>query len=158
MRPEPTQEALQQLLDKDAIKDTLYDYAYYLDMNYTEELAQLFTDDCYIAYGPGFGAEGIDAYRETLQGVGTFFTGTSHHVSNIKIDFEDENTARVRSVLLAWHRYQRERADGYVLGQYHDVMVRTPEGWRFNRRELQHAGTIDFHTKPEHQTMIARRS
>ena len=100
------------LAEKDAIKTVLYDYGFYLDMNMTKELADLFTDDCYVAYGPGFGADGIDAYRETLEGVGTFFGGTSHHVSNVVVAFEDDDTATVRSVLYAWHRYNRDRPDG----------------------------------------------
>lgn len=146
------------LAEKDAIKTVLYDYGFYLDMNMTKELADLFTDDCYIAYGPGFGADGIAAYRDTLEGVGTFFNATSHHVSNVVIVLEDDDTATVRSVLYAWHRYNRDRPDGYVLGQYHDTMVRTEDGWKFKRRELKHAGTVDFHTKPANQTMIERRS
>jgi ketosteroid isomerase-like protein len=149
--------AVRQLVDKDAIRTVLYDYAYYLDMNLTDELAGLFTDDCFIAYGPGFGADGIEEYRKTLEGVGTFFTATSHHVSNVKVEFTDDDTAEVRSAVYAWHRYQRERPDGHVMGQYHDVLVRTAAGWRFKRRELKHAGTTDFHTKPENQTMIGRR-
>lgn len=157
MTVDSTERAVRQLVEADAIRTVLYDYAYYLDMNLTKELAELFTDDCYIAYGPGFGADGIEEYRKTLEGVGTFFTATSHHVSNVKVEFTDDDTAKVRSAVYAWHRYQRERPDGVVMGQYHDVLVRTADGWRFKRRELKHAGTTNFHTKPENQTMIGRR-
>jgi 3-phenylpropionate/cinnamic acid dioxygenase small subunit len=157
MTVDSMERAVRQLVDKDAIRTVLYDYAYYLDMNLTDDLAGLFTDDCFIAYGPGFGADGIEEYRKTLEGVGTFFTATSHHVSNVKVEFTDDDTAEVRSAVYAWHRYQRERPDGHVMGQYHDVLVRTAAGWRFKRRELKHAGTTDFHTKPENQTMIGRR-
>ena len=96
---------------------------------------------------------------KTLEGVGTFFTATSDDAkrSNVKVEFTDDDTAEVRSAVYAWHRYQRERPDGHVMGQYHDVLVRTAAGWRFKRRELKHAGTTDFHTKPENQTMIGRR-
>lgn len=142
---------VRQLVDREEIRTLLYDYAFHLDMNQTAELTGLFTPDCYIAYGPDFGAEGIEAYRETLEndktGVGAFFAGTSHHVSNVVIDFEDEDTARVRSVLYAWHHYNRERPDGVVMGQYHDIVVRTPDGWRIRRRELKHAGTESYHAK-----------
>jgi ketosteroid isomerase-like protein len=154
---EVLQEMVRELVEKDRIKTVLFDYAFYLDMNMTEELATLFTDDCVVSYGPGFGADGKDEYRRTLEGVGTYFAATSHHVSNVVVSFADEDTAIVRSVLLAWHRYNRDRPDSHVMGQYHDVLVRTPDGWRFKSRELRHAGTIDYHTKPEHQTMIGRR-
>jgi ketosteroid isomerase-like protein len=140
------------------IRTLLYDYAFHLDMNQTEELAALFTEDCSVCYGPGFGADGINAYRKTLEGVGSYFAATSHHVSNVKVVFEDDNTAVVRSTLYAWHRYRRERPDGILWGQYHDIVVREPQGWKFKRRELRTSGVKDFHTKPEHQLPIGRQS
>jgi ketosteroid isomerase-like protein len=139
------------------IRNLLSDYAFHLDMNETEALAELFTDDCTVIYGPGFGAEGIEAYRKTLDGVGSYFAATSHHVSNIKVTFDDADTAQVRSVLYAWHRYRRERPDGVLWGQYHDVVVRQRGKWRFKRRELRTTAVKDFHTKPEHQLPIGRR-
>ena len=65
----------------------IYEYAFHLDMNHPDELAELFVDDCEVVYGPDFGAEGIEAYRKTLEGIGSFFEATSHHVSNIVVDF-----------------------------------------------------------------------
>jgi 3-phenylpropionate/cinnamic acid dioxygenase small subunit len=154
--------AVQALVDKDEIARVLYDYAYYLDLNETDKLLRLFTQDCHIAYGPEHGADGVAAYRETLQGekygVGAFFAGTSHHVSNVAVDFLDENTAAVRSVLYAWHKYNRERPDGVVMGQYHDILVRTAEGWRIKRRELKHAGTENYHAKGAALNPIPRNS
>jgi 3-phenylpropionate/cinnamic acid dioxygenase small subunit len=155
-------QTVQILADKDEIKTLLYDYAFYLDMNQTKDLTDLFTEDCYIAYQPNLGADGIEAYRATLEdpkfGVGGFFAATSHHVSNVVISFEDADTANVRSVLYAWHRYNRDRPDGVVMGQYHDIVVRTAEGWRIKRRELKHAGTENYHAKGESLNPIARRS
>jgi 3-phenylpropionate/cinnamic acid dioxygenase small subunit len=139
-----------ELVETNRIHRLLSDYAYYLDMNLPDELAALFTEDCYVAYGPDFGAEGRAAYRETLDGIGTFFAATSHHVSNIVVDFgPGRDTARVRSALYAWHRYTRERPDGHFFGQYHDDLVRTDDGWRFARRELRAAGVVDFHVKQQ---------
>jgi hypothetical protein len=65
------------------------------------------------------------------------------------VDFVSEDEATVRSVLYAWHRYTRDRPDGHVWGQYHDVMVRVDGQWRFKRRELRAAGTRDFHVKQQ---------
>jgi ketosteroid isomerase-like protein len=142
----------------EAIRTLLSDYAFHLDMNQTTDLVALFVDDCSVIYGPGFGAEGIDAYRKTLEGVGSYFAATSHHVSNITIDFKGQDTAIVRSTLYAWHRYRKERPDGVLWGQYHDVVVRGTGGWRFKKRELRTTGVKDFHTKPEHQSPIGRRA
>jgi hypothetical protein len=153
---------VQRLVDQDAIARVLYDYTYYLDLNETDQLLELFTPDCHVAYGPEHGADGVEAYRETLQGdkfgVGAFFAGTSHHVSNVVIDFVDEDTVNVRSVLYAWHKYNRERPDGIVMGQYHDILVRTPDGWRIKRRELKHAGTESYHAKGDALNPIPRNN
>jgi hypothetical protein len=140
---------LQLLIDSEEIGRLIYDYAFHLDMNHPEELAELFVDDCEVIYGPDFGAEGIEAYRKTLDGIGDFFEATSHHVSNIVVDFVTEDEATVRSVLYAWHRYKRDRPDSHVWGQYHDVVVRVDGQWRFKRRELRAAGTKDFHVKQQ---------
>jgi len=116
----------------------------------TAAAAELFTEDCYVAYGPNFGAEGRAAYRETLSGIGSFFAATSHHVSNVVVDFgPDLATATVRSVLYAWHKYTRDRPDGHFFGQYHDELVKVDGHWRFARRELRASGVVDFHVKQQ---------
>jgi ketosteroid isomerase-like protein len=140
---------LQQLTDADAIRRVIYEYAFHLDMNHPDELAALFVDDCEVVYGPNFGADGIEAYKKTLEGIGEFFEATSHHVCNIVIDFDHEDQATARSVLYAWHRYRRDRPDSHVWGQYHDVLVRVDGEWRFKRRELRAAGTKDFHVEQQ---------
>lgn len=153
---------VQRLVDQDEIARVLFDYANFLDLNDPEPLLTLFTPDCHIAYGPEHGADGVEAYRETLIsdrfGIGAFFAGTSHHVSNVVIDFADGDTANVRSVLYAWHRYNRERPDGVVMGQYHDILVRTPDGWKIKRRELKHAGTETYHAKGDALNPIPRNN
>lgn len=153
-------EAVQRLVDRNEIEQLLFDYANFLDLNEVDQLVALFTPDCHIAYGPDHGADGAEAYRETLAhekfGVGAFFAATSHHVSNVVIDFVDADTAQVRSTLYAWHRYTRERPDGVVMGQYHDTIVRRDGTWRIHRRELKHAGTETYHAKGDALNPIPR--
>jgi uncharacterized protein (TIGR02246 family) len=143
----PDSKALRQLADREQIRDLIAQYAFHLDMNHPQELAGLFVEDCTVVYGPNFGAEGRAAYLKTLDGIGTFFQATSHHVSNIVIEFTGDDEAAVRSTLYAWHRYRKERPDGHLWGQYHDLLVRTDGGWKFKRRELRTAGAKDFHVK-----------
>lgn len=156
------EEIVQRLVDEADIRRVLFQYAHFLDHNEIDSLTALFTADCHIAYGPDHGADGIAAYKETLSdekfGVGAFFAGTSHHVSNIVIDFAGQDEANVRSQLYAWHKYNRERPDGVVMGQYHDVVVRTAEGWRIKRRELKHVGTESYHAKGDALNMIPRKN
>src|SRR6267154_359884 len=135
-----------QLIAREQIRDLIFEYAFHLDMNHPKELAELFVDDCTVVYGPNFGAEGRAAYLKTLDGIGSFFQATSHHVSNIVIEFRSDSEASVRSTLYAWHRYRKERPDGHLWGQYHDIMVRAAGQWRFKRRELRTARTGQPHS------------
>ena len=139
--------ALKRLIDERAIERLLFDYAYFLDMNMPDEMSALFVDECVVSYAPNFGAEGIEAYKKTLDGIGTFFTATSHHVSNVCIDFEADVRAKVRAVVLAIHRYTRERPDGLLYGQYDDVVVKVDGGWKFKVRTLRTTMTTDYHVK-----------
>jgi 3-phenylpropionate/cinnamic acid dioxygenase small subunit len=147
MATPPAADKLDQLIAKEEISQLIYQYAYHLDMNHPQELADLFVEDCEVVYAPNFGAVGREAYLKTLDGVGSYFVATSHHVSNIHVEFNSDTEARVRSVLYAWHRYRRERPDSHLWGQYHDVVVKVDGQWRFKRRELRTTGAKEFHVK-----------
>jgi hypothetical protein len=138
---------LTKLTEERAVSRLLYDYSYALDMNRPEELAALFVEDCKVSYAPNFGAEGMAAYKKTLEGIGTFFRGTSHHNSNICVDFVSDTEAKVRSIVLAIHRYMKERPDGILYGQYFDTVVKTSGKWKFKSRELRTTLTSNYHVK-----------
>ena len=125
------------LIEERAVSRLLYDYSYALDMNRPDELAALFVEDCKVSYAPNFGAEGMAAYKKTLEGIGTFFRATSHHNSNICVDFLSDTEAKVRSIVLAIHRYTKERPDGILYGQYFDLVVKSGGLWKFKSRELR---------------------
>ena len=137
----------ERLLEEKAIERIVHDYAYFLDMNQPERMVELFVDDCEVSYAPNFGASGIEAYTKTLDGIGTFFTATSHHVSGVVVDWVSANEASVRAVVLAIHRYTKERPDGILYGQYHDVVVKQDGQWKFKTRILKTTMTTDYHVK-----------
>jgi hypothetical protein len=138
---------LHKLIEERAISRLMYDYSYALDMNRPDELAALFIEDCKVSYAPNFGAEGMEAYKKTLEGIGTFFRGTSHHNSNICVDFVSDTEADVRSIVLAIHRYTKERPDGILYGQYFDRVVKVGEQWKFKMRELRTTLASSYHVK-----------
>ncbi len=138
---------IDRLLEQRSIECMMYEYSYHLDMNHPDQLAALFVDDCEVSYAPNFGARGMEAYKKTLEGIGTFFRGTSHHNSNIVIDFVGDGEANVRSIVLAVHRYTRERPDGILYGQYFDHVVKVDGQWKFKRRELRTTMTTNYHVK-----------
>jgi ketosteroid isomerase-like protein len=138
---------IEKLVEQQAIERMMFEYSYALDMNQPETLAALFVDDCEVSYAPNFGATGIEAYKKTLEGIGSFFKGTSHHNSNIIVDFVNPSEANVRSIVLALHRYQKERPDGILYGQYFDTIVKADGQWKFKRRELRTTLTTDYHVR-----------
>lgn len=140
-------DALDRIVEERAIERIVFDYAYYLDMNMPDKMIELFVDDCEVSYAPNFGATGIEDYAKTLDGIGTFFSATSHHVSNIVIDWVSDNEATLRAAVLAIHRYTKERPDGILYGQYHDVVVKQEGQWKFKKRILKTVMTTDYHVK-----------
>ncbi|AMG75591.1 MULTISPECIES: nuclear transport factor 2 family protein [Sphingopyxis] len=146
------EQTLSRLVETQAIERILFDYAYYLDMNMPDKMAEMFTDDCVVDYAPNFGATGIEAYKKTLDGIGTFFKATSHHVSNICVDFVSDTEATVRAVVLAIHRYAKDRPDGILYGQYHDVVVKEDGVWKFKVRVLKTTMGTDYHVKTANPT------
>ena len=135
------------MIEQRAIERMMFDYSYHLDMKHPEQLAGLFVEDCEVSYAPNFGAKGMDAYKKTLEGIGSYFKGTSHHNSNIVVDFVSDTEANVRSVVLAIHRYTKERPDGILYGQYFDVVVKDGGQWKFKRRELRTSKATDYHVR-----------
>ena len=143
-----TERALRRLLDKDAIVELVHRYSYLVDHERPDELAELFTEDCVVDYGPGIGppARGRKAFRSMFRSNPEEpgrFVATSHHNANVLVRFEDDDRARVLTTVYAWHKAP-DGSTPEVWGCYHDVAVRTPEGWRLAERQLRLAGTQDW--------------
>lgn len=138
---------LDMVVEQRAIERVISDYAYYLDMNMPEKMVELFVEDCEVNYAPNFGAKGMEEYKKTLDGIGSFFKGTSHHNSGIVVDFISPTEAKTRTIVLAIHRYTKDRPDGILFGQYFDVLVKEAGQWKFKSRELRTTMTTDYHVR-----------
>ena len=145
------------MTDREAIADLIHAYCLHFDQNEAEAVAALFTADARVDYGPELepilGAAQI-APRIAV-GLREIFAATSHHVSNIRIAFEDADHATSVSYLYAWHRYRDGSPDGELWGRYHHRFERTDGGWRIAELVLRAAGTRDFHRARMHP--IGRR-
>ncbi len=124
------------LVERQAITDVLIEYCTALDRMDLARLGGLFTEDCVVDYGPEewLQSRGREALERSLARMWRW-SRTSHHLSNVQIDFRDDDEAFVRSYVHAWH----ERSDGSsatILGQYHDRCVRGSEGWRIAERRM----------------------
>ncbi|MEO1201166.1 MAG: nuclear transport factor 2 family protein [Pseudomonadota bacterium] len=129
------------LIDRQAIVDVLIAYCDALDRMDLDRLSTLFTDDCRVAYGPNekLVSHGSAALRASLARMWRW-ARTSHHLSNIVVEFDDADHASASSYVLAWH----ERPDGStatVYGQYRDRLLRAPSGWRISERTMLENGS-----------------
>jgi len=98
-------------------------------------LAALFTSDCTVDYGPDerLQSNSAVALEKSLERMWRW-SRTSHHLSNVQIEFDNDG-AVANSYVHAWH----ERADGStatILGQYHDRFVRVDSNWRIAERRM----------------------
>ena len=127
---------LHRLVERQAITDILIEYCTALDRMDLGRLASLFTADCVAEYGPEewLRSRGREALEQSLARMWRW-SRTSHHLSNVQVDFRGDDEAFVRSYVHAWH----ESGDGSsatILGQYHDRFVRGDEGWRIAERRM----------------------
>jgi hypothetical protein len=114
-----------------AIHGLLNRYGHKLDGGHFTELAELFTEDGALDFTP-IGAPYVAEGRAAVYGWFTnIYHPLAHHVTNIDIESvsDDGNRATVRS------KWLTPKPDGVCGGgDYLDEVVRTPDGWRFQRR------------------------
>ncbi|HTI83402.1 MAG TPA: nuclear transport factor 2 family protein [Acetobacteraceae bacterium] len=124
------------LEDKDAIRELLHRYCFHMDEGRFVELAALFADDgAWIA--PYRTANGPAEIAAWLQKSVPSQPKRMHFVMNSIIDVAG-TCAAARSNYLV----MVEGSSGpipSVCGTYADDLVKLPDGWRFQRRELIHA-------------------
>lgn len=128
--------ASHRLQDEREITAVLTEYCYALDCMDLLRLSALFTDDCVVDYGPDerLQSRGAAALAKSLERMWRW-SRTSHHLSNVLVEFDGDDAANVRSYVHAWH----ERPDGSnatILGQYHDRFLRSGGLWHIETRRM----------------------
>ena len=141
---------IRRLVDRQQIEQTLIAYCVHLDRMDLAALAGLFTVDCEVDYGehPNLQSSGSEGLALSLQRMWRW-SRTAHHLSNVIIEFEDDDTAGATSYVHAWH----ERVDGSsatIMGQYLDRMVRQAGRWLIARRRMEMNGCDAGFTVPIH--------
>ena len=131
----------QQLVDRQEITAVMAAYARWADLNQPERQAATFAADGRVSYHPGEWTAGREALTDKLRTALAGYAQTSHHVSNIEIDFEGPDTAAAQSAVIAWHR-RHDGSEWTLYGRYVDRWTRTGQGWRLAERELRAAGAV----------------
>jgi ketosteroid isomerase-like protein len=139
------EERVRAIEDRTAILAMLHQYCAMVDRLDAHAIAQCFTEDCVLDFGPGLGGEQQGrALVEHILATGLRrYAATSHHLSNATITLAGDRATGVSHVL-AWHRMADGKPDVWLFGQYHDRFVREPDRWRIAERRLLAAGEIGF--------------
>ncbi len=140
---------LQELLDREAIRDCLYRYCRGIDRADEEALRSSYWPDAYDRHGAYVGsAEGF-----IQMALGVFKTGPRniHQVSNILIEFQGPTQAAVETYFTALQRApDREGVIRQVLlcGRYCDRFEKRADEWRVADRTVAY-DWVEEQTPPE---------
>lgn len=135
----PSEQQVQQLLDREQIRAAMAVYARSADIYEPEQQASVFVEDCRVSYHPDRWMLGRAALIESLYVALARYSRTSHHIGTVEIDFTGPDDADAQSTVLAWHR-RLDGSEWTMHGRYVDRWTRTPDGWRMTERQLRAAG------------------
>ncbi len=117
------------------IEDTIGRYARFADGGHSKALAQLFTEDGILRSGSDElrGREAIEGYLDEAKASLASGSGGGrirHHVSSLRVELRGPARATATCYFLAVTALGPDH-----WGVYRDVLVATPAGWRFERRD-----------------------
>jgi len=134
---------LQMLIDEREITQKLYRYVGLLDKREFELLGDIFAEDVVFDYAEGVDRKGIDALKAILV---TFIggCGPTQHIAGCPIVEVNGDTATSSVKVQARHEGKGEKSglnyDAH--GNYHDKWIRTIDGWKVVRRDVE--ATVQF--------------
>jgi hypothetical protein len=135
MTQQPSAEALQQLLDKQAITEVLYRYARGVDRCDRATMATVYwpdAEDDHMVFKGGGQALLDYLYNAVLH------MRTAHRVTNVLIEFESAVSAHCESYVWAYHNMAvgEGREDVVFGGRYVDRFAKRGEEWRIAKRQV----------------------
>ena len=123
---------------KDAIRELMAAYAQALDACRFADVAACFAPDgeWTTDYGAARGPAEIEAFIRGIVPVKGEGPQRKHYITNIIVAVDGDTASAVSDYLIV-----RESENGLIPvmgGTYRDKFVKTPAGWRFARKELEH--------------------
>ena len=123
---------------KDAIRELMAAYAQALDACRFADVAACFASDgeWTTDYGAARGPAEIEAFIRGIVPVKGEGPQRKHYITNIIVAVDGDTASAVSDYLVV-----REAGPGLIPvmgGTYRDKFVKTPAGWRFSRKELEH--------------------
>lgn len=129
-------------VDRIEIHELVTSYGFHHDRRDFEALGSCFTPDATYtlkiadgeSFGPHSGRDAIIAqirkFKESQSDV------RRHHISNVQVTPITENEASVTSYVLVTATSSTEGLKIITVGNYSDLVRRTPEGWKIAGKEL----------------------
>ena len=123
---------------KDAIRELMATYAQALDACRFADVAACFAPDgeWTTDYGAARGPAEIEAFIRGIVPVKGEGPQRKHYITNIIVTVDGDTASAVSDYLIV-----RESEAGLIPvmgGTYRDKFIKTPAGWRFARKELEH--------------------
>ena len=143
-----TDPRVQEMMDREAIRDCIYRYCRGIDRADEATLRGSYWPDAHDSHGPYAGP--VDGFVEWAKKVWATEPRNVHHVNNILIEFDGTERALVESYFLALQR--GAGADGKVRqfllsGRYCDRFEKRGEEWRVTDRLVVY-DWVDEQTPP----------
>lgn len=144
--------------DRIAIQDVISAYSYYWDGQDPESFVnKVFTEDG-LWQVQGMSASEPEVNLSSHQAILDFAVArlarrkgkfwSRHFQTNTVFDALSTTSARTRTMVLVSHQGVTDETPVPVLsGVYHDLWVKTPDGWRLKHRLLRHDGHTPHVTK-----------
>jgi len=125
------------LEDRLAIGDVIIRYADAIDQCDYDRYCTCFTDDVEVAGFSAGSIKGLAEYREWVSAARNKYGRTQHMIGNIQVTVNGD-TGTLRSYVQATHELPSDPDHLFVLwAAYNDEMVRTKDGWKIKRHELE---------------------
>lgn len=137
---------IREIKDRTAIAELMHRYCRYADSDEGRNMVTLFTEDCrcdfYAGHKPELEMIGREQLLEQIQASLTTVRSGSHYVTNMEIAFDGPDRAMLCCYMYSWQRFHDYpvRADCHRYGRYEMRLLRTAEGWRFDRMRLVASG------------------
>jgi ketosteroid isomerase-like protein len=129
--------AVQAMLDRQQIVDTLYRYASTIDRKDYAGLRNVFADDATARYGEREWITGADAIVEWITEHGRQQTWQHHLLSVYHVDIDGD-----RAMALTYHTSHQATVGEpdtvkVIVARYHDELRRIGDGWRIGRKDME---------------------
>ncbi len=134
-------DALQELLETEAIRKLRLQYSHYFDGKRLDDLVSIFTDDAICEFGPDYGGDWIGKaqirtnYSQYTEAAGPNFVSL-HAVTSHMVTFVDATTAHGRCYLLDLNTTEGAENPLLLFGVYDDLYKKVNGTWKIHRTRI----------------------